>query len=63
MEFLTLDHIGGGGRAHREQVGAGDKIYRWLRDNSYPKGFRVMCFNCNYAVFRYGTCPHQEEKK
>lgn len=61
LEFLTLDHVGGGGRAHRQQVGAGDKIYRWLRDNSYPEGFRVMCFNCNYAVFRYGICPHTEK--
>ena len=62
LEFLTLDHIGGGGTAHRKEVGTGDKIYRWLRDNNYPKGFRVMCFNCNYAVFRYGICPHEKRK-
>lgn len=59
LEFLTLDHIGGGGAEHRREVGAGDKLYRWLRNNDYPPGFRVLCFNCNYAVFRYGSCPHE----
>lgn len=59
IEFLTLDHINGGGTAHRKEVGAGDKMYRWLRDKGYPPGYRVLCFNCNYAIFRYKICPHQ----
>lgn len=62
LEFLTLDHINGGGGKHREQVGTGDKIHRWLRDNNYPPGFRVLCFNCNYAEFRYGRCPHRKKR-
>lgn len=63
LEFLTIDHVNGGGRAHRQQVGAGDKIYRWLRDRDYPKGFQVLCFNCNYATYRYGRCPHKKRQK
>ncbi len=62
LEFLTLDHIDGGGTKHRAVVGAGEKVYRWLRSEDYAAGFRVLCFNCNYAVFRYGICPHQRSE-
>jgi hypothetical protein len=26
-----------------------------------PPGFRVLCFNCNYAEFR-GGCPHKKAR-
>jgi hypothetical protein len=44
-EFLQIDHINGGGTEHRKQIGSG--IYRWLRKNQWPEGFRVLCANCN----------------
>jgi len=61
-EFLALDHISGGGDAHRRQVG--NKLARWLVRNNYPKdiGIRVLCHNCNSALGFYGYCPHQCEK-
>lgn len=34
-------------------------IYRWLRINKYPKGFRTLCHNCNMSYGFYGYCPHQ----
>lgn len=60
LEFLTIDHINGGGRQHREEIGAigGIALYRWLRKNNYPDGFQVLCFNCNCTKGRYGYCPH-----
>jgi hypothetical protein len=60
-EFLTIDHIKGGGTKHRKEVnGGGRTIYRWIRKNNYPKGFRVLCFNCNCGrALNNGICPHK----
>ena len=68
ISFLTIDHINGGGNKHREELaptakrwggGGGDKLYRWMKKNSYPAGFQVLCFNCNFAKWRLGKCPHK----
>lgn len=54
-EFLSIDHINGGGNAHRREIKAsGINLYRWLRKNNYPEGFRVLCMNCNWAIGIYG---------
>ena len=59
--FLTIDHIDGGGTAHRKKLGgSGTTMTRWLLKNECPRGFQVMCFNCNNAKFR-GGCPHVDE--
>jgi hypothetical protein len=59
-EFLAIDHINGGGTQHRKEVPA-NKFYRWLRDNNWPEGYRVLCHNCNSSYGYYGYCPHQQE--
>jgi hypothetical protein len=48
LRILSIDHIAGGGRRHRKSLGinGGNPFYRWLRDNKYPSGYRVLCFNC-----------------
>lgn len=63
-EFLTIDHVNGGGTKHRKQVGSGGgAFYKWLKANGYPQeGYRVLCMNCNMALGLYGYCPHQVEK-
>lgn len=58
MEFLTIDHIAGGGKKHIRSIGGPGRFYRWLRENDYPLGFRVLCFNCNSSIGFYGYCPH-----
>ena len=62
IQFLTIDHIDGGGSRHRKSINAtaGVDFYRWLRTNGYPKGYQVLCFNCNCAKGYFGACPHQE---
>lgn len=57
FEFLTIDHINGGGHQHRKEV---KNIYSWLIKNNFPSGFRTLCMNCNFALGRYGYCPHQK---
>lgn len=59
IEFLCIDHINGGGTKHREKIGKGDMIYRWLIKNQFPEGFRVLCSNCNQSYGHYGYCPHR----
>lgn len=62
-EFLTIDHIDGGGRAHRAALkrNGGVRFYLWLRREGYPSGYRTLCFNCN-AVTRPGRpCPHERD--
>ena len=59
--FLTMDHINNDGAAHRRDIKViGSGIWSWLRRNGYPKGFRVMCWNCNCGrAFNGGMCPHK----
>jgi hypothetical protein len=59
MDFLSIDHIEGGGREQtRKLKRGGTSFYRWLRDNGYPSGYRVLCINCNSALGFRGYCPH-----
>jgi len=63
VEFLSVDHINGGGTKHRKTLGGGTAFFKWLRDNNYPKNeYRLLCMNCNWARGRYGYCPHEKEK-
>jgi hypothetical protein len=55
IEFLTIDHIHGGGNKHRKQIYS---LYPWLVRNKFPEGFRVLCYNCNLSLGKYGYCPH-----
>lgn len=59
IEFLVLDHINGGGTQHRKKVGSGTGFFLWIIKNNYPSGYRILCHNCNHAVWVYGKCPHQ----
>jgi hypothetical protein len=64
--FLTLDHINDDGAAHRRSINpsaprqaTSERLCSWLRDNNFPPGFQVLCFNCNIGKHRNGVCPHQ----
>lgn len=59
--FLTIDHINGGGLAHKRELrNKGMHLYGWLVKNNYPFGFQVLCFNCNCGrSLNGGICPHK----
>jgi hypothetical protein len=62
--FLCIDHVNGGGNAHRRELGNRVDIYRWLKRAGYPaEGFQVLCHNCNFAKSVHGICPHQAKKE
>lgn len=61
-EFLTIDHINGGGTKHRKEIkGWATHFYRWLVKNNFPKGYQVLCMNCNFAKGHFGICPHMRD--
>lgn len=49
IKAIGIDHIDGGGKQHRVIIGS--DLYRWLRRNNYPTGFRVLCSNCNILAY------------
>lgn len=55
-EFMAIDHVNGGGAKHRKKVGPTD---RWIIKHRFPRGFRILCHNCNASIGYYGYCPHQ----
>lgn len=61
LNFLTVDHVNRDGNKHRKQIGIGGGVlYGWLRKNNFPKGFRILCHNCNWGVHvENGVCPHK----
>lgn len=60
IEFLTIDHIGGGGTKHREELGGSLGVYRQIVKQNYPTKYRVLCMNCNWATRWKHVCPHQK---
>jgi hypothetical protein len=61
LEFLSIDHIYGDGRQDREKLNVvGHTFYRILKRQGWPKDrYRLLCFNCNFAIGHFGYCPHQ----
>lgn len=62
IEFLTIDHPDNNGSEERKRLGrqAGITFYRWLRQQGYPPGYGVLCYNCNCAKGFFGACPHKK---
>lgn len=67
FEFLTMDHANNDGNEHRRELkekhGYNMDMYRWLKNNNFPRGFQVLCWNCNCAKAHYGICPHEVERR
>lgn len=62
-EFLTPDHINGGGSAHLKRRGT-IGIYLDIVRAGFPKDeYRILCMNCNWARSVYGVCPHASKNK
>lgn len=59
---LTIDHVNGDGKAHREQLfsgkrgGQGSQFYRWLIKNNFPEGYQTLCRPCNASKKEGARC-------
>lgn len=58
IDCLEIDHKNGGGNLERITThlsGKGRRVgpvmHRWLKNNNYPKGFQVLCKNCNWKNY------------
>lgn len=62
-EFLTIDHINGGGKAQWKAIGGTYGFYLWIIKNKFPEEFQVLCWNCNCARAKNnGICPHKQRQ-
>ena len=49
FEVLDIDHISNNGRQMRKIKNLkGYQFYRWLLKNNFPKGYQILCKNCNW---------------
>lgn len=62
FEFLSLDHINGGGNTDRKINGGGTQFQLYLIKNNFPEGIQILCHNCNLAKGFYGQCPHKKQE-
>lgn len=66
FEVLQVDHVGGGGHRHALKLGDGDWVkgrsmmYRHLRDENFPPGYRVLCPTCNVKAARGIALPREK---
>jgi hypothetical protein len=59
--FLSIDHVNGGGRAHRQAVGGTVMVWRDIVKRGFPPDFQLLCYNCNLGrYFNGGDCPHKD---
>lgn len=63
IKFLSIDHIDGGGLKQGREMGFGrGGLSNWIIKNNFPKGFQILCHNCNFSKGHYGQCPHKLNK-
>lgn len=59
LTFLSLDHIKGGGEGDRKLHGGGHAFYLSVVRRKFPKGFQVLCHNCQFGKqIHNGFCTH-----
>lgn len=63
-QFLAIDHVNGGGSAHRRQQGLSTptQLRKLIIKQGFPKTYQLLCHNCNMAKGFYGRCPHEDER-
>jgi hypothetical protein len=61
--FLNIDHIQRNGAEERKRFGQ-HSFLKYLRDNQFPSGYRILCWNCNLGREKHGgVCPHELERQ
>ncbi len=66
IEFLTIDHIDCGHKYHGRDKKPNKhfciNMCEYLMKNDFPKGYQILCYNCNCAKGFFGKCPHELEQ-
>lgn len=61
-EFLSVDHVNGGGNKEHKILSTQQISSKIIRQN-FPPEYRILCHNCNQAIGWYGYCPHKQFKR
>jgi|APSaa5957512493_1039668.scaffolds.fasta_scaffold37031_2 hypothetical protein len=72
LEFLTIDHIIPRNEMAKDpemvKIGynigrKGEPLCSWVIKHNFPKGFQILCWNCNFAKGKSkdNKCPHETE--
>ena len=59
--FLSIDHINNDGAKHKREhrLHTGEQMHRWLIRSGFPRGFQILCMNCQWGKRNNnGVCPH-----
>ena len=56
IDFQTIEHVRGKKNYPHDPRKGGNKLIAWLKNNNYPTGYEVLCYNCNCARGMYGSC-------
>lgn len=59
IDGLSIDHMHGRKQMGHERTFRSKVFYQYLKRKKYPKGYQVLCINCNSAKGKLGKCPHQ----
>ena len=62
-DFLCLDHINGGGTLEINKFKNLYTLFVHLKNNNYPKGYQVLCHNCNNSKADSALCVHNRESQ
>ncbi len=63
IRFLSLDHIKSRKNVSKEEKEiTGERLWKYVRDNGFQKGYQILCHNCNIAKGDRKYCPHQLDK-
>ncbi|OGD53431.1 hypothetical protein A3K80_00500 [Candidatus Bathyarchaeota archaeon RBG_13_38_9] len=59
INFLTIHHINGRNKDCKEDKYSGVHGWRWLKENNYPPGYQLLCWNCNCSLKNHKKefCP------
>ena len=60
FEFLSIDHINRDGGKERKLVHGQNFYYSLLKLKEKRADLRVLCMNCNFALGKFGYCPHEK---
>ncbi len=63
VQFLSLDHMNGRGMAEFKRLHGSNGVYRFLVRTGFPGGYQILCMNCNFAKGKFGSRPHDTEKR
>ena len=59
LPYLELDHIDGGGKKERQEIGSASTFWRYLKRNNWPNHMQCLCSNCHRAKTSKKPCkPH-----